>query len=159
MISARAQPREPTQSAPGLVGDNLGAALDTARQDALYAQILFLFLGVPGAILAGLVTALDRLRRRRATAPRRGAAAHPRGLDADARTRSPSARRCSPASVGVLVGLGAALADRQQQLRHGLVRRRNGVGAVLWSVGAALVGLAIAGDRDRAARPCATRGR
>ncbi|MFF9128258.1 FtsX-like permease family protein [Streptomyces sp. NPDC014889] len=40
-----------------LVGDNLGAALDSARQDALYAQILFLFLGVPGAVLAASLTA------------------------------------------------------------------------------------------------------
>ncbi|MFF2502758.1 FtsX-like permease family protein [Streptomyces sp. NPDC058067] len=40
-----------------LVGDNLGAALDSARQDALYAQILFLFLGVPGALLAAALTA------------------------------------------------------------------------------------------------------
>ncbi|MFI6685919.1 FtsX-like permease family protein [Streptomyces sp. NPDC050485] len=40
-----------------VVGDNLGAALDSARQDALYAQILFLFLGVPGAVLAASLTA------------------------------------------------------------------------------------------------------
>ncbi|MFJ1608147.1 ABC transporter permease [Streptomyces sp. NPDC088253] len=40
-----------------IVGNNLGAALDSARQDALYAQILFLFLGVPGAILAAALTA------------------------------------------------------------------------------------------------------
>ncbi|MBA2813816.1 ABC transporter permease [Streptomyces sp. KM273126] len=40
-----------------LVGDNLGSALDSARQDALYAQILFLFLGVPGAVLAASLTA------------------------------------------------------------------------------------------------------
>ena len=40
----------------GLVGDNLGATLAGARSDALYAQVLFLFLGAPGAILAGLLT-------------------------------------------------------------------------------------------------------
>lgn len=40
-----------------IVGNNLGAALDSARQDALYAQILFLFLGVPGAVLAAALTA------------------------------------------------------------------------------------------------------
>src|SRR5690348_5891638 len=34
-----------------LVGNNLAAALDAARQDAAYAQVLFLFLGLPGAIL------------------------------------------------------------------------------------------------------------
>uniref|UniRef100_UPI001A9554C6 ABC transporter permease n=1 Tax=Actinomadura roseirufa TaxID=2094049 RepID=UPI001A9554C6 len=42
----------------GLVGDNLGAALGSAREDAAYAQVLFLFLGVPGAALAAMLTAL-----------------------------------------------------------------------------------------------------
>ncbi|WP_424533268.1 FtsX-like permease family protein [Sphaerisporangium viridialbum] len=42
----------------GLVGDNLGAALGAAREDALYSQVLFLFLGVPGVVLAILLTAL-----------------------------------------------------------------------------------------------------
>ncbi|WP_327273786.1 ABC transporter permease [Streptomyces sp. NBC_01224] len=40
----------------GLVGDNLGSVLDAARSDALYAQLLFLFLGVPGAVLAAALT-------------------------------------------------------------------------------------------------------
>lgn len=39
------------------IGDNLGSALAAARQDAAYAQLLFLFLGVPGAVVAALVTA------------------------------------------------------------------------------------------------------
>ncbi|HEY3547235.1 MAG TPA: FtsX-like permease family protein, partial [Propionicimonas sp.] len=43
-------------SGGALVGDNLGAALDAARSDAAYAQMLFLFLGLPGAILAAAVT-------------------------------------------------------------------------------------------------------
>jgi putative ABC transport system permease protein len=40
-----------------LVGNNLGAALEGARSDAIYAQMLFLFLGLPGAVLAALLTA------------------------------------------------------------------------------------------------------
>ena len=40
-----------------LVGNNLAAALEGARSDALYAQMLFLFLGLPGAVLAALLTA------------------------------------------------------------------------------------------------------
>lgn len=40
------------------IGNNLGAALDAAREDAAYSQILFLFLGAPAAVLAGLLTAV-----------------------------------------------------------------------------------------------------
>ncbi|HEY0804263.1 MAG TPA: FtsX-like permease family protein, partial [Pseudonocardiaceae bacterium] len=42
----------------GVVGDNLGAALGAARGDASYAQVLFLFLGLPGAALAAVLTAV-----------------------------------------------------------------------------------------------------
>ena len=55
-----------------LVGDNLGAALSAAREDALYAQLLILLLGVPGlalaAVVASLVVALRGERRRREVA-------------------------------------------------------------------------------------------
>jgi putative ABC transport system permease protein len=40
-----------------VVGNNLGASLDAAREDASYARILFLFLGAPGALLAAALTA------------------------------------------------------------------------------------------------------
>ncbi len=40
-----------------LVGNGLGAALLAARQDAIYAQLLVLLLGVPGVVLGGAVTA------------------------------------------------------------------------------------------------------
>ncbi len=39
-----------------LLGNNLAAQLDAARGDALYARVLFLFLGAPGVVLAGLLT-------------------------------------------------------------------------------------------------------
>ncbi len=64
-----------------LVGNNLGARLDAARSDALYARLLFLFLGLPGAILAALVTAMivasgaERRRRDQALLRVRGASA------------------------------------------------------------------------------------
>jgi putative ABC transport system permease protein len=51
-----------------IVGNNLAARLDAVRKDALYALVLFLFLGIPGAILAILltlaVTASGTVRRR-----------------------------------------------------------------------------------------------
>ncbi|CAN5372862.1 FtsX-like permease family protein [soil metagenome] len=40
-----------------LVGDNLGATLDAARSDAAYARVLFVFLGLPGTVLAAVLTA------------------------------------------------------------------------------------------------------
>jgi len=39
-----------------LLANNLAAQLDAARGDALYAGVLFLFLGAPGVVLAGLLT-------------------------------------------------------------------------------------------------------
>jgi putative ABC transport system permease protein len=38
------------------LADNLAARLDAVRADSLYARVLFLFLGIPGVILALLVT-------------------------------------------------------------------------------------------------------
>ena len=40
----------------GIVGNNLAAKLAAVRADAVYARVLFLFLGLPGAILATLLT-------------------------------------------------------------------------------------------------------
>ncbi|MFF4756293.1 FtsX-like permease family protein [Streptomyces sp. NPDC002514] len=56
-VTRAAHHLEARSAGGAVVGDNLGAALDAARQDALYAQLLFLFLGVPGAVLAAALTA------------------------------------------------------------------------------------------------------
>ena len=40
----------------GVVTNSLAARLDGVRQDALFAKVLFLFLGVPGAVVALLLT-------------------------------------------------------------------------------------------------------
>jgi putative ABC transport system permease protein len=40
----------------GIVGNNIAARLSAVRADALYAGILFLFLGLPGAVLSILLT-------------------------------------------------------------------------------------------------------
>ena len=55
-VTGAAHNLEVSLAGGGLVGDNLAATLDAARSDALYAQVLFLFLGIPGAVLAGLLT-------------------------------------------------------------------------------------------------------
>lgn len=63
----------------GIVADNLAARLDSVRSDALYAKVLFLFLGTPGAVLAALLTFAvansggDRRRRDQALLRLRGA--------------------------------------------------------------------------------------
>jgi putative ABC transport system permease protein len=56
-VTGAARNLEAGTAGAATVGDNLGAALAAARQDAAYAQVLFLFLGLPGAVLAGLLTA------------------------------------------------------------------------------------------------------
>jgi putative ABC transport system permease protein len=120
-----------------LVGDNLGAALSAAREDALYARLLVLLLGVPGVVLAGVVTALvmalrsDRQRRDIGLLRLRGA---------------------TPARIGGLLGL-VAVAD-------GVLGAIAGVGGAVvaqrlalpagsslspgWVTSAALAGIALA---------------
>ena len=56
-VSAAARNLEVQLAGAGVVGNNVGAALDAARADAAYAHMLFLFLGLPGAVLAALLTA------------------------------------------------------------------------------------------------------
>jgi len=56
-VAGAARNLEVKLAGTGLVGDNLGATLDAARGDALYSQVLFLFLGLPGVVLAALLTA------------------------------------------------------------------------------------------------------
>ncbi|MGY4511406.1 ABC transporter permease [Bradyrhizobium sp. USDA 3650] len=61
------------------LADNLAARLDAVRADSLYARVLFLFLGIPGVILALLVTLAvassgsERRRREQALLRLRGA--------------------------------------------------------------------------------------
>ena len=91
----------------GQVGDNLGATLGAARQDALYAQALFLFLGLPGAVLAGLLTATiasTGAARRRAEQ----AVLRTRGASVANLTRLAAAEALLVALLGGLLGLGAA---------------------------------------------------
>jgi putative ABC transport system permease protein len=141
-VTARAKNLEVRLAGAGAVGDNLAAQLDAARQDALYAQLLFLFLGVPGAVLAALLTAViaasggDRRRREQALLRIRGAS--PRRIIALAMAEA--------SLVGVLgagIGLiGAMLAGR---LAFGVTRFGSTTGqAVFWGALAAVAGLGLA---------------
>jgi putative ABC transport system permease protein len=111
-VTGRARNLEAALSGTGLVGDNIGARLDAARSDAVYAQLLFLFLGVPGVIVAGLlaavVAATGRERRRRELALLRLRGATRRMIVGLA-----GAEAFAVGTAGVLLGLaGAALVGR-----------------------------------------------
>jgi putative ABC transport system permease protein len=108
-VVARAKNAEATLSGGGLVGNNLGAQLDATRGDAIYAELLFLFLGLPGVIIAGLLTSViassggERRRREQALLRVRGAT--PRQI-----VRLAAWEAALTGAVGVALGLaGAAL--------------------------------------------------
>ncbi|MEU6011990.1 FtsX-like permease family protein [Streptomyces sp. NPDC047453] len=125
-----------------LVGDNLGAALDSARQDALYAQILFLFLGVPGAVLAASLTAAvagaggERRRQEQALLRLRGL--RPRQIV--------SLASLEAALVGVVGGLaGLGLAALTGWLAFGAASFGASAGTwIVWYVAAFVLGAAVA---------------
>src|SRR5216683_3069106 len=141
-VTARAKNLEVRLAGAEAVGDNLAAQLDAARKDALYAQLLFLFLGVPGAVLAALLTAIiaaaggDRRRREQALLRIRGAS--PRRIIWFAATEA--------LLVGILgagIGLiGAMLAGR---LAFGVTRFGATTSqAVFWGALAAVAGFGLA---------------
>lgn len=55
-VSGAGRNLEARLAGQALLANNLGARLDAVRGDALYAAVLFLFLGVPGVVLAALLT-------------------------------------------------------------------------------------------------------
>ncbi|MFG1706885.1 ABC transporter permease [Nonomuraea sp. M3C6] len=106
-VTGQARNLEERMAGTGLVGDNLGAALDAAREDALYSQVLFLFLGAPAVVLAALLAALVT----RAGAPRRSAEQallRTRGASKGALVRLALAETALVGVAGVLAGLGLA---------------------------------------------------
>lgn len=106
-VQQRAHNFEARIAGSGVVGDNLAARLDAVREDALYARVLFLFLGVPGALLAVLLTIAiassggTRLRREQALLRIRGASAA-------TILRLESLETLIIGAGGVTAGLGAA---------------------------------------------------
>ncbi len=141
-VTAAARNLEVHLAGAGLVGDNLGAALDAARGDAAYATVIFLFLGLPAAVIAGLLTAAvaasgtDRRRRDQALLRSRGASL--RGLVAFALIE---------AGVAGLMGCsaGIALAFLLGNIFFGAAGfGADAAAAAVWVASAAAVGLVIA---------------
>ncbi|MDX2611073.1 FtsX-like permease family protein [Streptomyces stelliscabiei] len=141
-VTGTAHHLEAKSAGSALVGNNLGAALDSARQDALYAQILFLFLGVPGAVLAAALTVAvasaggERRRREQGLLRLRGL--RPRQITALAGLEA-----ALVGAVGGLAGLGlAALTGR---LAFGAASFGAGAGTqALWYAVAFVLGVAVA---------------
>ncbi|MDQ0790070.1 FtsX-like permease family protein [Streptomyces sp. B3I8] len=141
-VTGAAHHLEATSAGSALVGNNLGAALDSARQDALYAQILFLFLGVPGAVLAAALTVAvasaggERRRREQGLLRLRGL--RPRQITALAGLEA-----ALVGAGGGLAGLGlAALTGR---LAFGAASFGAGAGTwALWYAVAFVLGVAVA---------------
>ncbi|MGV9273545.1 FtsX-like permease family protein [Streptomyces griseosporeus] len=141
-VTGAAHHLEAKSAGSALVGNNLGAALDSARQDALYAQILFLFLGVPGAVLAAALTVAvasaggERRRREQGLLRLRGL--RPRQITALAGLEA-----ALVGAVGGLAGLGlAALTGR---LAFGAASFGAGAGTwALWYAVAFVLGVAVA---------------
>lgn len=140
-ITAAAHNLEAKAAGGALVGNNLGAALDAARGDALYSQILFLFLGVPGAVLAGLLTAAvagaGATRRRREQGLLRT-----RGASRTRLLRLVTLEALVVGTAGGAAGLGAAAIIGGTvfgSTRFGTT----GATALGWTLGAFVIGLAI----------------
>ncbi|MFF1819684.1 FtsX-like permease family protein [Kribbella sp. NPDC058245] len=127
---------EAALSGAALVGNNLGAALDAARGDASYAQILFLFLGVPGAVLAALLTAAvagsGAARRRREQALLRV-----RGLGIPQVMRLAAVEAALVGIIGGLLGIAAAAIVGRVSF--------GGTTTLAWSGIAVAAGLVVAG--------------
>ncbi|MEO7908336.1 MAG: ABC transporter permease, partial [Roseiflexaceae bacterium] len=139
-VQQRARNLEARIAGSGVVGDNLAARLDGARADALYAAILFLFLGLPGAMVAMLLTvavaASGATRRRQEQALLRT-----RGATAEQILRLEATEALLVGGGGVLLGLAlAAGATAAIMPDTGLLTRAT----LPWIVGAALVGVALA---------------
>jgi len=135
-VTVLAHHLEAVLAGTGLVGDNLGAALASARQDALYAQVLFLFLGLPGAVLAALLTAAiaaaGGARRRSEQALLRT-----RGATTAQLTRLAAVEAAVVGVAGALVGLAVAAAISRLALGAGGLR-------LDWALGSAALGFVIA---------------
>src|ERR1700736_3434630 len=142
-VTAAAHNLEARSAGGVLVGDNLGAALDAARGDAAYARVLFVFLGMPAVVLAGLLTA---------TVVSTGA---PRRRQEQALLRARGAGKRSliqlVAAEAVLVGIVGSAVGLVIAALVGLTMFGSpsfGAGTltgISWGAGSAAAGLAIAG--------------
>jgi putative ABC transport system permease protein len=127
-VQGRARNLEAKLAGAARIADNVAARLDAARADAVYAQLLFGFLGLPGVVLAVLlmiaIGAAGRERRRADHALLRL-----RGASAARVLRLSAAEGATAAIFGVAIGVVAVL-----------MRASTNGGGAFWIVAASLVG-------------------
>jgi putative ABC transport system permease protein len=120
-----------------LIGDNLGTALTAAGEDARYANLLFLLLGLPGlalsAVVAGLVVALRSDRRRREVALLRL-----RGASVGDVVRIVAGEAVATSLIGALLGIPLAVLAVRLALPAGSTLSPG------WTLAAAIGGLLLA---------------
>ena len=140
-ITGHARNVEVRLAGAGLVGDNLGATLGSARSDALYAQVLFLFLGLPGAVLAGLLTSViassASSRRRREQALMRT-----RGATVATLVRLASIEASLVAVLGGVIGVGVASLTSRVAF-HSWSLGATPRASIVWAGGAVAIGALI----------------
>ncbi len=133
---------EASLSGAGIVGNNIGATLDAARSDALYAQVLFVFLGVPGVGIAAMLTVafsgIGRYRRRREQATLRA-----RGASASQLALLAISEACLIGALGAIIGLATA-ALLATQVFGGVQFGSSRATSWAWGAGAAFAGMVVA---------------
>lgn len=124
----------------GIVGNNLAARLDGVRADSLYAKVLFLFLGLPGVILAVCLTlavaATGRERRRYEQALLRTRGASTRQI-----LQLSSVESLIIGIGGILLGIILSFIATTTIAPIAILTSTN---TLFWIFGAALVGLILA---------------
>jgi len=135
VVGQKAKNFESRVAGSAVVGDNLAAALFSARADALYARVLFSFLGLPGVVLAVLLTVavansgVQRRRREQALLRVRGAS-------------TLQIIRFATLEAGIVAVVGAILGTA---LAIGEVRAAGSLAtATTWLAASAIAGMAVA---------------
>jgi putative ABC transport system permease protein len=141
-VLGRAKNLEAALAGGAVVGNNLAAQLDGARSDAIYSQLLFLFLGLPAvliaAALAGVVAATGQDRRRDEQALLRIRGASPRAI-----VRLAVLEALLVGAIGAVVGIAAAAGAGAVLLHTARLGATPGQ-AVIWTVVSIVFGLGLA---------------
>lgn len=140
-VTGRANNLEARIAGSGMVGNNLASRLLAVTEDALYAQVLFLFLGIPGVILVISLT-LAIAASGKARRAREQALLRVRGATVSQIMRLATVEALSAAVGGIIIGL--ALAVISTWFLGVPFRQMLGRQELLWLGFALLSGLALA---------------